>query len=258
MTAQSVPPRSRGRKGVKVSSDAITQNPAAKAAAPAPAPWVPKIVDLEETGKRKKPVDKLAEFNDWQTPRSILDPIHELAGGQIGLDPATAPDNPSRAKTFFTKEDDGLSRSWKDHGLVFLNPPYGRVVQDGRKLNDFLWWTEKVRREAREGVPIVTLYSNARKETKAWQQTVFCNGITAMTYVKGRVEFVIPPAQVEARRRAGKKKPEGGGNANSNELYFYNIDYDLILPIFMRVGLTVKITDFAHFGGGEWQEDAGW
>lgn len=69
----------------------------------------------------------------WQTPPPLLDAVR-AAGVRVELDPATAPDNPTRAKYFFSPEapradvegrwlgHDGLSAAWP-HVPLFSNPP---------------------------------------------------------------------------------------------------------------------------------------
>lgn len=216
---------------------------------------IARLTELAKPAKpSKKPVDKQAKFNDWMTPERLLRPIHTLAGGQIGLDPATSPGNPAGARKFFTKNDDSLHQEWGGHGLVFLNPPYGKEIVDGVTKTEFSMWTGKVRRESDKGVEIVTLYSSARHETLAWQNSVFCPKLTAFCHVRGRVAFVLPPEQIEERRLAGKKRPEDGGNPDSNELYFYNLPYERVAALFIDVGLTVRVTEFMHYNGGEFQE----
>lgn len=44
------------------------------------------------------------------------------------LDPCCTRET-AKCDHFFTKEDDGLSRSWGGH-TVFMNPPYGREIKD--------------------------------------------------------------------------------------------------------------------------------
>ena len=46
--------------------------------------------------------NKGASRSDWQTPDSILLLVRAVIGGPIGLDPATSPDNPTRALEFYT------------------------------------------------------------------------------------------------------------------------------------------------------------
>lgn len=59
------------------------------------------------------------------TPPDILQKIRRLAPGQgIGLDPCSNPTSLVRAKVEWTEKENGLSRSWRGYGLVFMNPPH--------------------------------------------------------------------------------------------------------------------------------------
>ena len=53
--------------------------------------------------------------------------------GTIDTDPAWTPASPVTARTTYTIEDDGLAQRW--HGRLFLNPPYGREIDE---------WIEKL------------------------------------------------------------------------------------------------------------------
>jgi hypothetical protein len=81
-------------------------------------------------------------FPDWQTPPEIVEIAHRLFPGGF-QDVATAPDNPTRAAKFLTKEDDGLTADWDPRLPVFCNPPGGLVKEFWAKVNtfgkSFLW-----------------------------------------------------------------------------------------------------------------------
>ena len=63
--------------------------------------------------------------SDWQTPEWVLNLAREVIGGPIGLDPATTPENPTKAVTFYTKADNGLHMPWSADS-IWLNPPWSR------------------------------------------------------------------------------------------------------------------------------------
>ena len=61
---------------------------------------------------------------EWYTPKEIVSAARDVLG-TIDLDPSSceAANATVQATTYYTVEDDGLTKSW--HGTVFLNPPYG-------------------------------------------------------------------------------------------------------------------------------------
>ncbi len=78
------------------------------------------------------PLPKLSNFealtqsksNEWYTKSKYIERARSVLGS-IDLDPASNVLAQSwiQASTFFTKDDDGFSKSW--FGRVWLNPPYG-------------------------------------------------------------------------------------------------------------------------------------
>ena len=153
------------------------------------------------TGKGK------TKQNDWQTPEHILEAVRELGGGAIGLDPATASDNPTGALRFCALErprldalepqstranggrwigSDGLVQGWRavvGEGLVFCNPPYGA------EANGVAWW-QKVAAEARKGCRIVHLVGVSRTEQE--YATACMREANVVAFVRGRVAFRNP------------------------------------------------------------------
>lgn len=80
---------------------------------------------------------------EWNTPREYIEAARKLMGS-IDLDPASSDEAQSvvNAKSFYTKEIDGLSQSW--FGNVWLNPPYNmplieqfvnHIIRDYRNNN---------------------------------------------------------------------------------------------------------------------------
>jgi len=72
-----------------------------------------------------------SENQDWQTPEWFLELVRRV--GPIILDPATAADNPTKAKYFYSPTGRGKGRlgscglagTWARDGLAFINPRYG-------------------------------------------------------------------------------------------------------------------------------------
>lgn len=121
--------------------------------------------------------------NEWYTPSHIIAAVREVFGGTIDLDPASCPvaNRVVGATTFFTKEDDGLSRDWAPFGSVFVNPPYGR------ERGAFSSFVEKIVREAIAGAKMIVLVNNGT-ESKAGQRLL--RACDVVCFLSGRVRFL--------------------------------------------------------------------
>jgi len=67
-----------------------------------------------------------SDRSDWCTPAVVLDLVRAVA--TIGLDPCSNANSIVNAEVSWNEEQDGLSRDWSGHGLVYCNPPYTRRV----------------------------------------------------------------------------------------------------------------------------------
>lgn len=156
---------------------------------------------------RKAPAGTIsgkAKRNDWQTPEHLLAGVRAVSPtGAIHLDPATAPDNPTRARKFCAPAPksrwhlraknggawvarDGLGVDWVKEaagGLVFCNPPYG-AGGGGRD------WLAKIAREAERGAVVVALLSVSRTEQP--YLTGPLRAANSVCFVRGRVAFRNP------------------------------------------------------------------
>jgi hypothetical protein len=65
----------------------------------------------------------------WNTPRWFIDRVVR-ALGPIGLDPCSNEWSVVGAarEVRFDRGEDGLAVPWGEHGLVFVNPPFGRAI----------------------------------------------------------------------------------------------------------------------------------
>lgn len=114
----------------------------------------------------------------WETPAALLEALSSVFG-RFDLDPCAARKSRSRvkAKVHFTHEDDGLTLPW--HGVVFVNPPYGRTLG---------LWVAKARREVEEGRSrTVVALLPARPDTAYWHEHVA--GRAVVYFLRGRLRF---------------------------------------------------------------------
>lgn len=114
---------------------------------------------------------------DYETPDGLLDRVRLVFAGEIGLDPATNDNNPTRALRFFTPEVNGLAWSWVQRGPVFVNPPYGGALKQ---------WAVKIASQAAMGCEIVALVP-ARTDTEWFRRMQF--EAKAICFLRGRVKF---------------------------------------------------------------------
>lgn len=110
----------------------------------------------------------------WATPPEIFEPLNREF--QFTLDPCAQP-HTAKCATFYTEQDDGLSKSWAGH-RVFMNPPYGKEIYA---------WTKKAREEADKGALVVGLLP-ASCDLAWWHDDIV--GRAEVRYIRGRVRFL--------------------------------------------------------------------
>ena len=177
------------------------------------------------------------------TPDSLLDPVRSYFGGKIPLDPATEPNNPTRAEVYCvapTEEPaalnqlalvadgttqllvDGLQVSWSDYDGVFVNPPYSKIIRQ---------WLAKLHEEAEWGAEIVALLPcGARYSTVYWQRDVFTDYLDAICFVKGRVKFLRPDGT-----------PTTGSNPYDSQIMLFNGQVDRFIELFQHLGKVLVV-----------------
>lgn len=169
-------------------------------------------------------VDKQAKDTVYITPEKILEPVRNYFGGQIPLDPATEPNNPTRAEVFFTEQDDGLKLPWNYSG-VFINPPYGKILPE---------FIKKISEEARSGIPIIALLPcGARFSTRYWQDHALTERLNCICFVRGRVKFIRPTGEVAKQ------------NPYDSQIYGYNVSSRAFRKHFSHLGKII-LCDWYH------------
>jgi len=112
--------------------------------------------------------------NEWATPQEFYNKINKVYN--FTLDPCCTKES-AKCDTYFTQEDDGLSKSWEGH-TVFMNPPYGREIKD---------WIAKAHKEAEQPGTTVVCLIPARTDTLYWHQ--HCMNAAEIILIKGRLSF---------------------------------------------------------------------
>lgn len=113
---------------------------------------------------------------EWGTPQDLFDELNSVYN--FTLDPS-ASDYNHKCEKYFTKDDDGLSKSWSGE-TVFCNPPYGRHIGD---------WVRKAYDESLKGTKIVMLIP-ARTDTIWFHDYIYRKNNVRVEFIRGRLKFV--------------------------------------------------------------------
>jgi phage N-6-adenine-methyltransferase len=75
--------------------------------------------------RQKRKQTELLKTCQWNAPKNYIEAVRKVMGG-IDVDPASSDiaQTVVKAKTFYTAENDGLTKEW--HGRVWINPPYSK------------------------------------------------------------------------------------------------------------------------------------
>jgi len=113
---------------------------------------------------------------DWETPVELFNEINDEFN--FTLDAAASEEN-KKVDNFYSKEDDGLSRSWSKQ-VVWVNPPYG-----DRKYK-IIDWIKKAASERLNGATTVMLIP-ARTNTNWFHDICLRHG--EVRFIRGRPRF---------------------------------------------------------------------
>ena len=112
-----------------------------------------------------------SKTHEWETPQEFFDTLNREF--RFNLDPCATKKN-AKTEIFFTKEDNGLSKSWRGK-RVFCNPPYGREI-DG--------WVVKC---ATGGGEVTVALLPARTDTRWFHDYIYWKA--DIRFIKGRLKF---------------------------------------------------------------------
>lgn len=112
---------------------------------------------------------------EWATPLSLYAELDQEF--HFDLDPCADETN-HKCNTYFTKEDDGLSKDWGVH-RVFCNPPYGRVMPK---------WVKKCFEESKKPDTLVVMLIPARTDTAYFHDYIYKKA-KDVRFLRGRLHF---------------------------------------------------------------------
>ena len=124
------------------------------------------------SSQRQQSVHFTSKTDEWATPQAFFDTQNAIYG--FTLDVCSTHDN-AKCERHFTKDDDGLSKSWAGE-RCWMNPPYGRDI--GK-------WMRKAKEEGDLGAIVVCLVP-ARTDTKWWHDYAMHGRIE---FIRGRLKF---------------------------------------------------------------------
>lgn len=152
--------------------------------------------------------------NEWYTPPRFIESAR-LVMGSIDIDPASSEiaNQTVKATEFYTKEDNGLSKSWS--GNVWMNPPYAQPL-----INQF---AEKLINELSNINQAIVLVNNAT-ETKWFQSLI--EKSAAVCFPASRVKFLRP---------AGEK----GAPLQGQSIIYLGHNPDLFIEEFSQYGVSL-------------------
>lgn len=111
---------------------------------------------------------------EWETPLDLFEMLDKKF--RFTLDPCASDQN-AKCEYYFTKDDDGLSRSWKGH-IVFMNCPYGREIED---------WVKKAYLESRDSRTVVVGLLPAKTGPRWFHKWIY--GKSIIQFLRGRLKF---------------------------------------------------------------------
>jgi site-specific DNA-methyltransferase (adenine-specific) len=121
-----------------------------------------------------------AKSIEWDTPTTLKNQLHQEFG-QFDLDAATRIDNPMNAISILTKEDDALAMSSNWNGnLVYLNPPYGRIISK--------WIIKAIFEYEKGNAKKIVMLLPARTCT-IWFHYIYERNDVEIRFIKGRLRY---------------------------------------------------------------------
>lgn len=115
-----------------------------------------------------------SKTDQWSTPQNFYDKLNDEF--HFTLDPCADEFN-HKCDKYYTESDDGLKQDWSSE-IVFVNPPYGRVIKD---------WVKKSYEESQKDNTKVVMLIPARTDTKYFHKYIYHKA--EIRFIEGRLKF---------------------------------------------------------------------
>lgn len=128
-----------------------------------------------------------SKSDEWETPQDLFDELNKEFNFTLDV---CATEINAKCKKYYTKEDNGLFKSWFNE-IVFCNPPYSQISAWVKKSCYESIWSLTKCISATGGLcafaPTVILLIPARTDTK-WCHDYIYNK-AEIRFIKGRLKF---------------------------------------------------------------------
>lgn len=114
-----------------------------------------------------------SKSDEYTTPDSVFDELNKEFN--FDLDPCSTDEN-AKCLLHYTKEDDGLHKSWGGC-RVFCNPPYSKIKE----------WVKKAYYESLKPDTLVVLLIPARTDTRYFHDYIYHR--SEVRFISGRLKF---------------------------------------------------------------------
>jgi len=111
--------------------------------------------------------------DEWYTPQDFYQKLDSEFS--FTLDPCATAEN-AKTETFFTIDDDGLTKDWHGHS-VFINPPYSKIKD----------WVKKCAEEAKKPGTRCVMLIPSRTDTRWFHEFIYNKA--EVRFLKGRLKF---------------------------------------------------------------------
>lgn len=114
-----------------------------------------------------------SKSDEWETPQEVFNVLNDEF--HFNLDPCATDEN-HKCDKYFTKEDDGLSKTWGGY-RVWCNPPYSKIGK----------WVEKAYKEGQKAGTVVVMLIPSRTDTKYFHDYIWHR--SEIRFWRGRIRF---------------------------------------------------------------------